>query len=77
MLQRNVYEVIVVGHVSGDIIASQRCTATSTESAMAKVGLQEICEKAELTTDDVEYIILKLGSLRGIQEVKQTEAKGL
>lgn len=69
MIQRHIFEVIVVNHETGEILASERQTATSSEAAMAKINIQEICEKVGLTVDDVEYSILKLGSLRPVQEV--------
>ena len=72
MIQRDVYEIIVVNHETGDIVSDlTRVVATSSEAAMAKVGIKEICEKASLSVDDVEYVILKLGSLRGVQEVAE------
>lgn len=73
MIQRHIFEVIVVTHDKGDIIASERKVATSSEAAMAKVEIGKICEGADLSVDDVEYVILKLGSLRPIQEVANTE----
>ena len=74
MIQRNIYEIIVVSHEKGDVISGlTRVVATSSEAAMAKVDIQSICAKATLSVDDVEYVILKLGSLRPVQEV--TEGK--
>ncbi len=74
-LHRYVFEIIVVKHEDGSIIHAERITAASTESAMAKVGLKEVCEKNSMSTDDVEFIILKLGELRPVEEVKTTEIK--
>ncbi len=73
MIQRDIYEIIVVTHDKGDIIASERRVATSSEAAMAKVDIVQICATADtkLTVDDVEYVILKLGSLRPVQEVTE------
>ena len=77
MIQRHIFEVIVVNHSDGAIIASERQTATSSEAAMAKLDIKGICEKADVSVDDVEYSILKLGSLRPVQEVKQSDVSGL
>ncbi len=73
MIQRDIYEIIVVTHDKGDIIASERRVATSSEAAMAKVDIVQICANADtkLTVDDVEYVILRLGSLRPVQEVTE------
>jgi len=74
MIQRDIYEIIVVSHETGKIVSDLiRIVATSSEAAMAKVDIQGICEGASLSVDDVEYVILKLGSLRPVQEV--TEGK--
>ncbi|MDY6957646.1 MAG: hypothetical protein SVK08_00680 [Halobacteriota archaeon] len=73
MIQRHIYEVIVVAHSAGDIIATERRVATSSEAAMAKINIFDICQKENLTVDEVEYAILKLASLRPIQEVATTE----
>lgn len=75
MLQRHVYQIIVVKHSDGGIIGSPTLVATSSEAAMAKADLPKICTDAGLQPDDVEYVILKLGSLRPIEEVVQTEVK--
>lgn len=71
MIQRDIYEIIVVTHDKGNIIASERRVATSSEAAMAKVDIAKICEDEGLSVDDVEYVILRLGSLRPVQEVSQ------
>ena len=74
MVNRDIYEIIVVNHETGAIVSAlTRVTATSSEAAMAKVDIQGICQDANLSVDDVEYVILKLGSLRPVQEV--TEGK--
>lgn len=74
MIQRDIYEVIVVSHEKGEIVSElTRVVATSSEAAMAKVDIQGICKKVDLSVDDVEYVILRLGSLRPVQEV--TEGK--
>lgn len=77
MIQRHIFEVIVINHKSGDIITRETRTATSSEAAMAKIDMKGICEGAGLTVDDVEYSILKLGSLRPVQEVQQSDVSGL
>ena len=74
MIQRDIYEIIVVSHETGEVLSGlTRVVASSSEAAMAKVDIRGICEKAGLTVDDVEYVILRLGSLRPVQEV--TEGK--
>jgi hypothetical protein len=70
MIERNIYEIIVVNHETGEVLKSKRLTATSSEAAMAKADIKDICSEKGLTPDDVEYAILKLGSLRPIQEIK-------
>ena len=78
MLTRHLYEIIVVAHESGEILGAERAVATSTESAMSKIGgLEKFFKDTDLTSDDVEFVILKLGSLRPVQEVKTTDVKGL
>ena len=72
MIQRDIYEIIVVRHDTGEIITNlERVVATSSEAAMAKVDITAICGDAKLSVDDVEYVILKLGSLRPVQEVSE------
>lgn len=72
MIQRDIYEVIVVRHDTGEIISSmERVVATSSEAAMAKIDIARICKGAGKSVDDVEYVILKLGSLRPVQEVSE------
>ena len=74
MIERHIYEVIVVNHSTGEVISPiLRKVATSSEAAMAKIDIQKICSDAGLTVDEVEYAILRLGSLRPVQEVSQTE----
>lgn len=72
MIQRDIYEIIVVRHDTGEIITNlERVVATSSEAAMAKVDVAKICTEAGAKFDDVEYIILRLGSLRPVQEVSE------
>lgn len=71
MIQRDIYEIIVVTHDKGDIIASERQVATSSEAAIAKIDIVGICKDANMSVDDVEYVILRLGSLRPVQEVSE------
>ena len=72
MIQRDIYEIIVVRHNTGEIITKlERVVATSSEAAMAKIDIVGICKDADVTVDDVEYAILKLGSLRPVQEVSE------
>ena len=71
MIERNIYEIIVVRHNDGEIIGDSKMVATSSEAAMAKTGIAQVCAEKNLTPDDVEYAILKLGSLRPVQEVTE------
>lgn len=73
MIQRHIYEIIVVIQASGDIILDKKIVATSSEAAMAKINIQEACKEKEVTVDEVEYVILKLGSFRPVQETTNTE----
>jgi len=74
MIKRDIYEVIVVVHETGEIISPViRVVATSPEAALVKSDFNAICEKATVKPDDVEYAILKLGSLRPVQEVSNGE----
>ena len=77
MLQRHIYEIIVVDHAKGTIIGDKKVIAASTESAMSKIDLPSICKEAKITTDDAEFIILNLGSLRSVQEVQETKVSNL
>ena len=73
MLQRNIYQIIVVKHEDGAILEDQKVVATSSESAMHKVKIDY--KGLEVSSDETEFVILKLGSLRAIEEVKQSNAK--
>ena len=77
MINRHLYEIVIVAHKDGAILDSKRMVATSTESAMAKADMAGVCKKNKITTDDVEFVILKLGSMRSIEEVKQTDVSGV
>ena len=77
MLQRHLYEIVIIRHKDGEILDSKRMVATSTESAMAKADMPAVCKDNNITSDDVEFVILKLGSLRAIEEVKQTDISGV
>ena len=69
MIQRHVYEVIVVKSDNGDVLEDKKLVASSSEAALAKIDLTKVCETNECTVDDTEFVILKLGSLRAVQEV--------
>jgi len=73
MIQRHVYEAIIVRHDTGEIIGDIKATATSSEAMLAKANISDICSTAKVTVDDVEYVILNLGSLRPVQEVSTGE----
>ncbi len=73
MITRSIYEVIIVNHETGEIIGRETRVATSSEAAMSKIKMDEICKARGLTVDDVEYVVLQLGSLRPVQEVTSTK----
>lgn len=72
MIQRNVYEVLVVKSTDGKILKDEKIVATSSEAALTKIDLMKTCTEQGCSVDDIEFVILKLGSLRAVQEVVNT-----
>ena len=68
MLRRSVYEVLVVKQSDGVILSDRKVVATNSEAAVIKL-------KDDFNPDECEFVILKLGDLRPMEEVVNREVK--
>lgn len=68
-MKRSIWEIILVRHKDGEILLDTKICADSSEHAVVKAKIGEICEKEGLKLSQTETLIMNLGELRNINEV--------